>query len=285
MRKDSKKIKSIFIGMMSIILLLTATMPAWADKLQNEVGSSSVTIPQTVQFEDSDQIGEEQNNQDNNGEIITNEDERREWMNTINEESLQIEQIDNKEEIKQPIEENVTRISQSFPTSVEKNTVVTSPVNSDSLSELKERSIEKRKNRLFQTDRFNYQQKDVEELLLSGYTLEDIYLSDQLGNEWLVNPKELLLQKKAGKDSWDGIESKLKKKVENELGLLQKKQKDKASEINSITSNLAERVTLLQQLDSDTTATLGEVVDAYRTNGVNGLQKLKQQHERGNQHE
>ena len=76
---------------------------------------------------------------------------------------------------------------------------------------------ENRQKRLRKQDQYNYSKKDIEELFLKGASIEDIYLSDQLGNEWLVDPKELIKEKQEQKDSWESIEAKVKKDKEVKL--------------------------------------------------------------------
>lgn len=55
-------------------------------------------------------------------------------------------------------------------------------------------------------DQYNYSKKDIEQLIFDGTTIEDLYLSDYFGNEWGVDPKQLIELKKQSKQSWKEIE-------------------------------------------------------------------------------
>lgn len=279
MKKYFSGLKPLLIFLLSIILLVTLGMPVWADKYLT--ASSPQSISEVVDSTGRDTVADFDITQDENQKENQYIDEQQELMKTLNQESLQIDQLDNSFNMPHPILEDAIPFQQEvFQSITEEDAVVTASTGNELIKELKKESTQKRNSRIFQQDRFNYQQKDVEELLLDGYTLEDIYLSDQLGNEWLVNPKELIQQKRDQKESWATIEIELRMKVEKEIEALQVKHKLKAGKVSQVTENLAERLELLQQMEMNSKAVTEDVIEAYRTNGQSGLQRLEQQHER-----
>jgi len=57
---------------------------------------------------------------------------------------------------------------------------------------------------------YTYTHKDLEELILHGATEEDIYLSDLMGNELSIPPRELFELKKSSNQTWSDFEKNLK---------------------------------------------------------------------------
>ncbi|MGG1554858.1 hypothetical protein [Paenibacillus ferrarius] len=147
------------------------------------------------------------------------------------------------------------------------------------ISSIKEKAKENRKNRLHQSDEYNYTQKDVESLLLNGSTLEDIYRSDEIGNQLLVNPLELIKAKREGRQSWDDIEKDMIMQKQKQLKALLKKHPAMESTFSKQTVSDAEKVEILQHLDTSDDAT-DEVLAAFKSEGRSGLEKL--QHKKSN---
>lgn len=277
-----KYLKPVSISLLSIVLLVTLGMPVWADNMKYLTATLQHKVSNMDNNTERDKITDNNIIQDENQNENQLIDEHQELMNTLKKESLQIDQVENSFDMPNPIlEDSVPLQQEEFPSFYEEVSVVTASTAIELIGELQKQSVQKRNTRLFQQDRFNYQQKDIEELLLAGYTLEDIYLSDQLGNEWLVNPKELIQQKRDQNESWASIESKLRIEVEKELASFQVKHKLKVGRFSQVTANLAEQLELLQQMDADSKVTTDDVVEAYRMNGQSGLQMLEQQRERG----
>lgn len=60
-----------------------------------------------------------------------------------------------------------------------------------------------------QKDIYNFSGNDIEKLLIEGYSVEDIILADNIGNEIVVDPKELLKKSKEENKKLDEIKSEI----------------------------------------------------------------------------
>ncbi len=146
----------------------------------------------------------------------------------------------------------------------------------EKIERIKLKSHENRKNRLRQVDQYNYSKKDIEELLLSGASVEDIYASDEIGNEWLVDPKELVKMKKENNKNWDDIETQVKNEKEEKLKDLIKKHPQLDNKLAKKTMNAAEKLELVQLVDEVGEEIFSQVVEAYESEGLEGLRKTKE---------
>lgn len=151
----------------------------------------------------------------------------------------------------------------------------------DSVSFLKRQAQDRRSKRLFKEDQFNYQQKDVEELMLRGVSIEDIYLSDQIGNDWLISPRTLLEQKEKENTTWTVLESEIEEHVDQELSAFTLAMRSKNDQLNNQVPNKAERLVILKQLKENRELSMEQVMDSYKVNGQEGLQQLHEAGERG----
>ncbi len=93
--------------------------------------------------------------------------------------------------------------------------ITTPPKTNNPIEAIQAKAEENRKHRLHKQDEYNYSKKDVEELLLGGASLEDIYRSDEIGNQWFMDPKALIKTKRQEKQSWDEIETTLSSRTSN----------------------------------------------------------------------
>lgn len=151
---------------------------------------------------------------------------------------------------------------------------ITTPIEIENpIDAIKARVAENRKHRLHQQDEFNYVQKDVEELLLSGATLEDIYRSDEIGNQWLVNPRDLIKTKHEEKQTWDDIERDVIASKEKHLKELIEKRVDLVNKFSGQVMSDAEKLDILQHIDSNDDQ-VDDVIAAFKAEGRQGLLKL-----------
>ncbi|GGI45789.1 hypothetical protein GCM10008018_13880 [Paenibacillus marchantiophytorum] len=159
---------------------------------------------------------------------------------------------------------------------------ITTPKETDNQVEaIKAKAAENRKHRLKQQDEFNYAQKDVEELLLSGATLEDIYRSDEIGNQLLVNPKELIKTKRAGKENWDDIEKDVTEQKQKQLKTLIKKHANLEKKFAGKTISDAEKLEILQQVETNPDLVSDDIIATFKEEGRSGLQKLHDKNSKG----
>lgn len=158
--------------------------------------------------------------------------------------------------------------------------ITTPPQTDNPVDAIKAKAVENRKHRLHQQDEFNYIQKDVEELLLSGATLEDIYRSDEIGNQWLVNPRDLIDTKHQGEQTWDDIETDVTAQKQKQLKTLMKKHANLESKFSEQTISDAEKLEILQHLESNDEQA-DDVIATYKEEGRSGLQKLHDKNPNG----
>lgn len=144
----------------------------------------------------------------------------------------------------------------------------------DEITRIKARAEENRKKRLNPKDQFNYTKQDIEDLLLGGATIEDIYRSDEIGNEWLTDPKELVHQKRQQSDlTWDDIETNIKKDKEQKLNELLKKHPRVERLLTAQQMNTAEKLAVLEATVQLGENTLNQFVKKYQSQGLNGIQQ------------
>ncbi|WP_379138279.1 RHS repeat-associated core domain-containing protein [Paenibacillus sp. sgz500958] len=132
--------------------------------------------------------------------------------------------------------------------------------------QVQEKSLFSFNKRLHKQNRFVYTKKDLEELLLNGVTEEDIYVSDQLGNEWLTQPRELIERKKAMNQTWEEVEQNLKSEKEAEL-------KELLNENPNIETNLKRKNKSLS------TAEKIEIIKAAKLNNKKSIDFILQSYE------
>ncbi|WP_410514027.1 RHS repeat-associated core domain-containing protein [Paenibacillus sp. BR2-3] len=136
---------------------------------------------------------------------------------------------------------------------------------------VQEKSLKSFNKRLHKQNTFVYTKKDLEELLLNGATEEDIYVSDQLGNEWLTQPRELIERKKELNQTWEEIEQSLKSEKEAEL-------KELINENPNIEANLkrknrslstAEEIEIIKAAKNNNKKSIDVILQSYELNGSN----------------
>jgi len=124
-------------------------------------------------------------------------------------------------------------------------------------------------------DRYNYSKKDIEELLDNGATIEDIYMSDQLGNEWLIDSKELVRQKLVSRENWKSLETRIRSDKEAKLKRLLQKNAKAEKKLKARKLNTAEMVELLECVDEKPSGDVDRILDTYEKKGPQGLAELK----------
>gem|GEM_PF-1645082 len=140
---------------------------------------------------------------------------------------------------------------------------------------IQETSKAKRSQRLYKVDRYNYSKKDIEELLDNGATIEDIYMSDQLGNEWLIDSKELVRQKLVSRENWKSLETRIRSDKEAKLKRLLQKNAKAEKKLKARKLNTAEMVELLEFVDEKPSGDVDRILDTYEKKGPQGLAELK----------
>ncbi|RUS43550.1 hypothetical protein [Cohnella sp. AR92] len=143
------------------------------------------------------------------------------------------------------------------------------------LNDLKSKAQQNRTKRLHQADQYNYTQSELEDLLVNGATVEDIYYSDYIGNEWLVEPKELIKQKQDGSLSWTEIEAKVKRDKESQLALLSKKHPKVQNLFAKKKMNSAEKLQMLELADQQGEQAVSKALVDYESKGLEGLHLKK----------
>ncbi|THF73414.1 hypothetical protein [Cohnella fermenti] len=145
------------------------------------------------------------------------------------------------------------------------------------IEEIKAKAEANRKSRLHQKDQFNYTKEDLEELFEAGASIEDIYRSDQLGNEWLTDPKSLIEEKRSQNKSWASVEGDIKKQKETELAVLGKKHSKAQAAFKNQKISTAEKIEILQTLEEQGDTSLDQALSTYQTKGLKGLESMKRQ--------
>ncbi len=255
-----------FLLLLVTLLFIGTSIPAWASRNQSpQTISAAGTQPQPEQ------------------EIVTNQPNQSPMDEEFQRQLLEMEGM-----APVPVEQDLSlELFQEQPLQVSDPQALTESVaegnmiKPDSVSLLKRQAAEKRNNRLFKEDQFNYQQKDVEELMLKGVSLEDIYVSDQIGNDWLIDPRTLLEQKEKKKISWDVLETEVEKQVDEELSELTATVRIRNDQLNKQVPNKAERLAILKQLRENHELSTDQVMDSYKLNGQEGLKQLYEAGERG----
>lgn len=121
--------------------------------------------------------------------------------------------------------------------------------------------------------------------MLKGVSLEDIYLSDQIGNDWLIEPRILLEQKEKKSVTWEALEKGIEQQVDDELSELVLTWSTKHDQIDKQVPNKAERLAILKLLKEDRKLSLDQVMDSYTRSGHEGIKRLHEATEREASHE
>ncbi|SDW76881.1 hypothetical protein [Paenibacillus sp. CF384] len=150
-------------------------------------------------------------------------------------------------------------------------TVTESVYGSNWETELQHKKEDNRKGRLYKQDQYNYSQKDIEDLILGGATVEDIYMSDYVGNEWLIQPKALVETKKKQKVTWDEIELRIQNDTKKKLKMLEQKQAKALKMLERREMSDAEKLQLLQVAEIQGDDSLDTVMQNYEADGLEGL--------------
>ncbi|MFM9331656.1 hypothetical protein [Paenibacillus mesotrionivorans] len=262
MKKAISKSTSSFIIFLVTILIISLSIPAWLNHKQ-----STATVTSSIETQEEEFL-----------------DNRKQMEEEFKQELLEAD-------VSQPILEKdwALELTNEQPVEIPKlpaiSTVEAKGNENDSISLMKSKTQEKRNKRIFKEDQFNYHQKDVEELMLKGISLEDIYMSDQIGNDWMVEPRKLLERKENGKPSWEAIEKEVEEHVDRELSDLTQKLNKKVDQISQEVPNKAERLEILKQLKQNGKLSLDQAIHSFKTNKHEELIQLKEAAERGQMHE
>lgn len=121
-------------------------------------------------------------------------------------------------------------------------------------------------------DKYNFYQNDIEELLKEGYSIQDLYKADEIGNKLDVDPRQLLKDKKVKNSSWDSIEKehKLQKNL-SEFNRLKNKYKQESGFLVKEGLKDDEQFLLLLGFDQQSGVSISELVNTYRSKGEPGL--------------
>ncbi|MGO4549246.1 hypothetical protein AB4Z29_31110 [Paenibacillus sp. 2TAB23] len=141
------------------------------------------------------------------------------------------------------------------------------------VEEIQGKANEKRIKRLHKADIYNYTKQDIEQLILSGVLIEDIYYSDYIGNEWLVDPKELVQQKDQTNEKWEEIEKRIQHEKEERLDILLKKYPKIEMKLREVAMSSAEKLTILESVDQNGEVALDQAIALLQSPGVIGIEE------------
>lgn len=262
MKKTLSKSTSSFILFLVTILIISLSIPAWINQKQ-----SITSVTSSIETQEEESLDDQKHIEEN-----------------FKEELLEAN-------VSQPVLEKdlALELTKEKPMKIPElpaiSTVEAKVNENDPISLIKSETKEKRNKRIFKEDQFNYQQKDVEELLLKGISLEDIYMSDQIGNDWMIEPRKLLERKENGKPSWEAIEKEVEEQVDRELSDVTQNLNKQEDQISQEIPNKAERLEIIKQLKQNGKLSLDQAIHSFKTNKQEELKQSREAAERGQVHE
>ncbi|MNO45114.1 hypothetical protein D3C76_353730 [compost metagenome] len=120
-------------------------------------------------------------------------------------------------------------------------------------------------------DLFQLTQEQLEELILKGYSIEDLYTLDEMANKLLIDPVTIAARKESSDLSWSELESELAKEIEaDQLSSLSKQYPESYAQLSREKLTDHEKLVLLIAYDLDK-GTITELLGAYRSAGEEGV--------------
>ena len=127
----------------------------------------------------------------------------------------------------------------------------------------------------FRNDRYDLSQEEMAELVDSGYSLEDIFKADEIGNHFNENPQTILKNKKEKNLKWDDMEIDIvRDRAEKYLDKLKKKHPQEFAQLEAANLSLEEQFTLLSIYDRHLTPSLEQLISSYKKNGEEALKEI-----------
>ncbi|SDG03509.1 hypothetical protein SAMN04488542_12416 [Fontibacillus panacisegetis] len=124
-------------------------------------------------------------------------------------------------------------------------------------------------------DLFQLTQEQMEDLIMKGYSIEDLYQLDELANKILIDPLTIAERKEGSDQSWAELESVLTKEIEaNQLSSLSKEYQEQYSQLSKEKLTDHEKLVLLISYDLGK-GSITELLDAYRDGGEKGVVTFK----------
>lgn len=127
-----------------------------------------------------------------------------------------------------------------------------------------------------ESDIYNFDKNDVEELINKGFTVEEIIEADALGNEILEEPKEILKQKRKTKTDFNKIkEDKVNQKSKDILDKLVKKYPEEAAALNRKEFSDKDKLEILIHEDVYGIESFDDFIVQYQSEGQNVLKDIQ----------
>ncbi|WP_138752825.1 RHS repeat domain-containing protein [Paenibacillus sinopodophylli] len=139
------------------------------------------------------------------------------------------------------------------------------------LQKINQKSLENSHKRLYKQNQYVYSKQELEEFVLNGVTEEDIYLSDLIGNEWMISPYELINRKREHKETWDEIETSLRQEKEEKLAELLLSNPDAGQALEKKSMSTAEKIGILEGTLNDSGRIIEQTIEEYQLNGLSAL--------------
>ncbi|MEK4236221.1 RHS repeat domain-containing protein [Paenibacillus sp. FSL H7-0714] len=164
------------------------------------------------------------------------------------------------------------------PQAIKVTSVTEAVYESEWRKNVQEKTLKNFNKRLYKPIAYVYTKKDLEEIILNGATEEDIYISDQLGNEWLTQPRDLIERKKELNQTWEEIEQSLKSEKEAEL-------KELINENPNIEANLkrknrslstAEEIEIIRAVKKNNKKSIDGIIQSFEQKGSEEIQTESQ---------
>lgn len=127
-----------------------------------------------------------------------------------------------------------------------------------------------------ESDIYNFDKNDVEELINQGFTVEEIIEADALGNEILEEPKEILKQKRKTKTDLNKIkEDKVNQKNKEILDKLVKKYPEEAAVLDRKGFSDEDKLEILTHEDVYGIESFDDFISQYQSKGQKVLKGIQ----------
>lgn len=122
------------------------------------------------------------------------------------------------------------------------------------------------------SDLYSYTQKDIEDLLNKGYSIEDIIKADEVGNRLRENPAKLLEMKEKGKKDWDAIEKGVEsERKQNYLSGMQQQKPEMYNRLKNEKFTDDDMALIFAYMNNNEAASLDGIIKEYKARGKEAL--------------
>ncbi|TBL69887.1 hypothetical protein [Paenibacillus thalictri] len=129
-----------------------------------------------------------------------------------------------------------------------------------------------------EADKYNFKSNDIQELFKQGYSIDDLIRADALANDWDIDPKKILKDKREKGLDWKQVDENIQKEKLSET--IQKYKNKHAHEIKQLDEAdvpLQDQIALLSLLEKRIAPPVEQIIQQYKKDGAQIIGKYIQE--------